>query len=56
VIAGGLNLNNVAQAIRILEAWGIDVVSGVETSPGKKDPEKVRAFIARVREFEKSTP
>jgi phosphoribosylanthranilate isomerase len=56
VIAGGLNLNNVTRAIRILKPWGVDVVSGVEASPGKKDPEKVRAFIARVREFEKSTP
>jgi phosphoribosylanthranilate isomerase len=56
VIAGGLNLNNVTWAIRILKPWGVDVVSGVEASPGKKDPEKVRAFIARVREFEKSTP
>jgi phosphoribosylanthranilate isomerase len=56
VIAGGLNLNNVTWAIRILKPWGVDVVSGVEASPGKKDPEKVRAFIAQVREFEKSTP
>jgi phosphoribosylanthranilate isomerase len=56
VIAGGLNSSNVTQAIRILKPWGVDVVSGVEASPGKKDPEKVRAFISSVREFEKSTP
>jgi phosphoribosylanthranilate isomerase len=52
VIAGGLNANNVADAIRILRPWGVDVVSGVEASPGKKDPEKVRAFIKAVRRLE----
>jgi phosphoribosylanthranilate isomerase len=56
VIAGGLNSSNVTRAIRILKPWGVDVVSGVEASPGKKDPEEIRAFITRVREFEKSTP
>jgi phosphoribosylanthranilate isomerase len=52
VIAGGLNPNNVGDAIRILNPWGVDVVSGVEASPGKKDPEKVRAFIKAVRRLE----
>lgn len=53
VVAGGLNPVNVADAIRILKPWGVDVASGVEARPGKKDPEKVQNFVRAVRELEK---
>ena len=53
VIAGGLTPSSVGQAIGILRPWGVDVVSGVEASPGKKDPEKVRAFVRAVREMDR---
>ncbi|MGB6974853.1 MAG: phosphoribosylanthranilate isomerase [Terracidiphilus sp.] len=49
VVAGGLTPLNVGEAIRTLRPWGVDVVSGVEAEPGRKDPEKVRAFVAGAR-------
>jgi phosphoribosylanthranilate isomerase len=52
VVAGGLTPGNVGDAIEILKPWGVDVVSGVEARPGKKDPEKVRAFVRAVREMD----
>jgi phosphoribosylanthranilate isomerase len=52
VIAGGLTIQNIAEAIGVLHPWGVDVASGVEASPGKKDPEKVRAFVRAVREMD----
>ncbi len=53
VAAGGLTPGNVTDAIKMLKPWGVDVVSGVEAEPGKKDPDKVRAFVRAVREFDR---
>lgn len=49
IAAGGLNVANVGEAISRLQPWGVDVASGVESAPGRKDTTKVRAFIASAR-------
>ena len=49
ILAGGLNARNVKEAIRKVRPYGLDVSSGVEQSPGKKDPKKVKAFLNAVR-------
>jgi phosphoribosylanthranilate isomerase len=56
MVSGGLHAGNVGEAVRVTRAGGVDVSSGVESAPGQKDPEMIRAFIRAARATELTSP
>jgi phosphoribosylanthranilate isomerase len=53
MLAGGLNADNIVEAVAYVRPFGVDVSTGVERAPGRKDPRKIEEFVARVRAMER---